>query len=347
MLASASGPRNRHVRPRYSSRVARDLLNTFTWSTSRDRLFRDCLRAYWYRYYAHWGGWSAGAAPLARIAYRLGKMDSLDTWAGSIVHDTLEEAIHALRDHGRPIEPGELARRAREKLRRGWVESRDGAWRARPKLATNLFEHYYGREADLARDRTDAVAARVYESLDGFARSDWPRLLASLRAADWRNVEGLDSVEVAGHTAWVKPDLAFRHPDEDRFWLVDWKTGRPRDEDSFQLACYALYALRKWGVEPERVTAILAYLAAGERKSVPLDAAAVAAAEERIATSMAEMRALLRDADADANVADLPQFPMTERRSRCERCNFRQLCYGGDGVPGARLADDPPLPLQP
>ena len=320
--------------------MGRVFTNKFSWSNSREKLFRTCLRAYWWRYYGHWGGWSYSASPESRIAYRLGKMDSLPTWAGSIVHDTIQESIEALRDSGTPIDCETLRTRARNRLRKGWVESRDALWVRQPKQCVSLKEHYFGEQDALSIERTGEIAERIYTSLQSFCSGPYPGLLARLAPEDFRNVEVLDSMLIDGQTVYVKPDLAFIHPDDGLLWLVDWKTGRPRIEDDLQLATYALFAQSKWGSEPNEVRGVLSYLATGEERRVELSQQALDDAREKIRNSMSEMRTLLHD--VDENVAVQSDFPQTEDKVRCRRCNFRQMCEGSAGIPGAELAGDPP-----
>ncbi|MBU1700874.1 MAG: PD-(D/E)XK nuclease family protein, partial [Candidatus Eisenbacteria bacterium] len=52
------------------------LKNTFSWSHSRKRLFDDCPRAYYFRYYGSWEGWLHDAPPLARALYILKQLKS-------------------------------------------------------------------------------------------------------------------------------------------------------------------------------------------------------------------------------------------------------------------------------
>lgn len=314
------------------------LENQFSWSPSRARLFDGCRRAYWWRYYGQWLGWEPDAEAETRIAYRLGKMDTLDTWAGTIVHDLIEVAIKKAR-WGRPIRGEELKQQARARLRVGWVQSRDGHWRHEPKRCLNLMEHYYGEADGLRKERTDAIAERVYTAIDHFANGQFPPLLARLPRDAWRSIEGLDSVQVAGQTVYVKPDLAFEHPDDGTTWLVDWKTGLPSDKDDFQVATYALFAGQKWDVPPDRCRGVLAYLSLGEERTVDVTASALAEARAAIEASIGNMRAALDD--PGENRASRDRFPMTTERSECGFCAYRQLCFGAEGVPGAAVAKDP------
>jgi CRISPR/Cas system-associated exonuclease Cas4 (RecB family) len=320
--------------------VGTDFKNEFSWSNSRDRLFQRCKRAYFWRYYAHWGGWDRRAPEQARVAYRLGKQDSFATWAGTIVHDTIEEAIKALRDRRQPIELDALKSRARAMLRRGWVQSRDGHWVSSPKRAVCLWEHYYGDDEDRRPERTKYVSDVVYGGLQGFVDGPWPELLARVPVAGFRNIEVLDTIPVNGRKVYVKPDLAFEHPDDGLIWLVDWKTGVPKEADQFQVASYALFAREKWGVRAEQTRTVLAYVSRGEQQDFSPTDADLDAARDRIAASMEAMASLLQGGDQDANEAAIEDFPMTEDEGTCRSCNFRQLCFGIEGVPGATQAGD-------
>ncbi len=315
-----------------------DFKNEFSWSPSRDRLFERCRRAYFWRYYAHWNGWRRDAPEEARVAYRLGKQDSFPTWGGTIVHDLVEVAIKNLRDFHQPVSLDKLKADARARLRREWVQSRDGAWRRDPKRNVSLWEHYYGGPDDRSKERTQRVEDVVYTSLTHFAEGPFPPLLARLDRSQYRSIEALDSIKVDGNTVYVKPDLAFENPDDGTLWLVDWKTGSPKEADRFQVATYALYAREKWGVDPAQARGVLAYLYTGQQDVVDVSKDAVDAAEEQIRASMQTMRSRLRD--ADDNAAHRDDFPRNDDETACSWCNFRQLCDGGAGVPGAELAGD-------
>ncbi len=315
-----------------------DFKNEFSWSPSRDRLFDRCLRAYYWRYYAHWNGWRRDAPEEARVAYRLGKQDSFPTWGGTIVHDIVEVAMKNQRDFHQAIDVKVLHSQAKKRLREGWVESRDGQWVRDPKRKLSLWEHYYGGPDDRSKERTQKVEDIVYTSLTHFAEGPFPALLARLDRSQYKSIEALDSIQVDGNTVYVKPDLAFENPDDGTLWLVDWKTGSPKEADRFQVATYALYAREKWGVDPSQARGVLAYLYPGTQDVVDVSAEAVDAAAEQIRASMKKMRALLTD--VEGNGADREDFPMVEDRDVCSWCNFKQLCFGSAGVPGAEVAGD-------
>jgi len=296
--------------------------NEFSWSISRRRLFDRCRRAYWYRYYGHWGGWEAGATAEARLAWVLGKMTSLPMWIGTVVHEVIEQAIEECAATGELAGAETLSGRAVEALRRGWVQSRDRHWERDPKHAVNLLEHYYRR--DVPRGTTDRVKADVLRCLGNFAASEAAAWIRASDPADWLNVEALDSFPVGGHKVYIKPDLAVR--DGSRVVLYDWKTGRKSGDDLRQLAAYALFARARWGAGPSDVDIRAVYLRDGAVVTAEVDAARLDDVEREIAASMEEMRAPLTD--ASANVADKERFPMVEDRAGCRECPFQILCFG-------------------
>ena len=47
------------------------LVNELSWSVSRNSLFSECRRAYYYNYYGSWGGWEANTSATTRKFYIL------------------------------------------------------------------------------------------------------------------------------------------------------------------------------------------------------------------------------------------------------------------------------------
>ena len=226
-----------------------DLANEFSWSRSRDATFQDCKRKYFYHYYGSWGGWEADAAADVRRLYILKQLASRQMWAGRVVHDAIEMALHIFQE-GRdvPVEP--FIEDVVERMRGEWRGSRDGRYRERPKTLA-LYEHEYA--VDLRREVWQMLRGGVVNCLRNFFRLP---LLAEARATapehwsieHWSKVFAFEGTQV-----WIAPDFGFWNA-AGRLTLVDWKTGGAAAEaTSFQLGCYALYAREMLGVEPARV----------------------------------------------------------------------------------------------
>ena len=122
----------------------------------------------------------------------------------------------------------------------------------------------------------------------------------------------------------VKPDFAWR-ADKNRIVIVDWKTGKPRPNDEWlQMAVYGLFARRAWGLHTEILDCRPVYLDTGEISVFELSDDDLQQAEERIRTSVKEMKrltALVVDGDLDPEA-----FPKTDEVPYCTHCNFRRTC---------------------
>ncbi len=297
-----------------------ELTNEFSWSRSRDGAFQECRRKYFYHYYGAWGGWEPDAPADVRRLYVLKQLASRQQWAGRIVHDAIELALHGLRE-GRtiPVEPfiGDVI----ERMRGEWRASRAGRYRDNPKSAA-LFEHEY--RVELPAAAWQAVSRNVAACLRNFFRLP---LLAEIRRTSpehWSIEHWSKVFDFEGTPVWVAPDFGFWTP-EGRLGLVDWKTGGGGNGDaSFQLGCYALYAREVLGVEPDRVDLYEVNLREPQVSRHRWDAERLAGVQEQLRLSIRAMRAYL--ADPAANVAVVTDFERTEDLRICRWCNFRAVC---------------------
>jgi hypothetical protein len=291
------------------------------WSVTRDRHFQECRRLFYLSHYAFWGGWQLNADDFTKSCYRFTKMKNLDTWAGEIVHDQIQDVLSRVR-FGQPVDLDSVIAGAVNKLRTGWVQSKNEEWRVDPKRRVNLFEHYYNR--DVPRERTDDIKQRVIQCLENFWRSPVFEFIRHVQSKDWKSLEDFQEFELGHFTIIVKMDLAFEH--DGRLYIYDWKTGQQDGKDVMQLVCYALYAMKVWGYRVDQIKIVLAYLRDNvfqEYQPSPQD---IIEAQDRILEGCHQMQASLTD--PRANVASIENFPMTFERGRCQRCFFWEACYG-------------------
>ncbi|PYM20212.1 MAG: hypothetical protein DMD78_22520 [Candidatus Rokuibacteriota bacterium] len=297
-----------------------DLVNEFSWSRSRDATFQDCRRKYYLHYYGSWGGWDAGSAPDVRRLYVLKQLASRQMWAGRIVHDAIEMALH-IYQQGRevPVEP--FLEDVIERMRGEWRGSRDGLYREKPKTLA-LFEHEYA--VDLKREAWQMLSQNVKTCLRNFFRLP---LLGDVRktAPEHWSIEHWSKVfDFEGTPVWIAPDFGFWN-DAGRLTLVDWKTGASdADATAFQLGCYALYARDVLGVEPAKVDLLEANLREPTVTPLAWDDARLGEIREQLRLSIRAMRAYLMA--PDANQARMEDFERTEELRICRWCNFKAVC---------------------
>ncbi len=304
----------------------------FSWSASRHDTFASCRRRYYYAYYA------ALEDPEIR---RLKKLSALPLWAGSVVHDTIEQFLKT--NDGLPA-PGQ-----QEAIVRGavhatmlahWRESEAGAGGFR------LFEHEYGVPVE-QQDKRLAVTIVMRSLRHFFASRALARALAAGRSR-WLALEDLVSFDVSGTEVFLRMDLAYR--DEDgRVVIVDWKTGRREGRfNEVQIAGYALYAAcQGWVREPEEITTELDYLVVPKAVRRNVTRRQIEHARRFIERSARDMRALL--ADPVENVAREQDFPRIDRPQVCRRCNFRRLCFprAAEALPVSDALEAPASALEP
>ncbi len=310
-----------------------DLPHEFAWSASRASNFAECRRRHYYSYYGGWLGWKPESEPARRKIYQLGKLQRMPMAAGSAVHESLSAYFQAKPDHVADVK--ETTDWALGQLRESFRESQSGKWRQSLSKFTYLAEHYYGEDSVSDRAATASYGKRYVERIERCVQGFFTlRDLAWVREAspdDYVFVETsenkfgsfkLDDLKVFG-----TPDFALRDGDGN-VHLYDWKTGRPTEDDAFQLHVYAIFAREEWGVPLERFTGYDVYLDGGAVVRCEITPESLSAAESRIQSSADAMREL--HFDAGRGMGDAEAFPLIPLDSpaagACARCNFRELC---------------------
>ena len=312
-----------------------DLVNEFSWSRSRDNTFQECRRRYFLHYYGSWGGWDVAAAPEVRRLYILKQLASRQMWAGRIVHDAIEMALHVMRE-GRNVPEEPFIADAIERMRGEFRSSRAARYRESPKTLA-LFEHEYA--VDLKPEAWKALSQNVATCLRHFFRLP---LLADIRrtASEHWSIEHWSKVfSFEGTPVWSAPDFGY-WTGEGRLALVDWKTGGGGGAEgaSFQLGCYALYANEVLGVAPKQIDLIEVNLREPTVIAHRWDDERLEAVRSQVRLSVRSMKAYL--ADPEANAAVIDGFERTEDLRICRWCNFKAVCRPELVVPAPAVTLD-------
>ncbi len=311
------------------------LINDFSWSKSRHEKFSECLRAYYFYYYRSWGGWDSTAPKEVRELYVLKKLSNRYSWAGTVVHDCIKDALLDWRA-GRSVDPAVVEARARKLMQEDFRFSREkGFWKQkRRKAFAGLVEHEYGETVsnEAWKQNWDTEEA----ALGWFFRSRWPELARSLKPQQWLEVdESLSHFTWDGVKVFAIPDFAYVD-DAGMPVVVDWKTGKAREGYDEQVLGYALYLSQRYKFPVEQVRASLVYLNEGQEQDVQVDPAAMEGFKARFTASVARMRELLADPASNTPKGEAA-FPQTEELSACVRCAFRRPCGRADVVAQPRV----------
>ena len=215
----------------------------FSWSISRQRKLDQCPRAYFYQYYLGWNGWLDEAPTEARVAYRLGKLTSLDALLGQQI-DVRARELEAAARAGRDLPSADDLETAHPRRPAPGVDALlDGrvAFEQRPSKVTMLRSLYMDQDTQPETDRLNQKAGPSMQGL--LATSHWERLRA---CGDEGQVEVPDFAHFMwdGVKVFAAPDLAYTH--DGVLHVIDWKTGRADDTQPTQVLLQMWWALETY-----------------------------------------------------------------------------------------------------
>jgi hypothetical protein len=301
--------------------MAKIFRNKFNWSVSRDGVFQECPRQYYFQYYGSWGGWEFDAPARTRNLYVLKQLKTRWMWVGQVVHDCIKRSLDNI-SRGIPVLPlDEILSITRDRMRQDFRSSRSGAYWDNPKTNCGLYEHEY--DINITNEQWRESADQVDVCLRNFYESDTYRELSRLPREDFLEIEQFSRFELDGDEVTIKLDCATR--DGDKIVIYDWKTGRSEQVGlSFQMACYAYYAFYNYKIPVKHVLTRRFELLKNELYEESVGEASLEELLAYIRGSIKDMKSLLDD--RDKNIAREERFAKVERREVCYRCNYLKIC---------------------
>ena len=114
---------------------------------------------------------------------------------------------------------------------------------------------------------------------------------------------------------------------EDKFLIIDWKTGRPQQFYAHQVEVYGIWAQVGHNVPPDMIELALIYLPDGTWKNVRYDEEVARQTFAFIRESVNDISDKLKDRDLNLNEPlNMEKFEQTDRLELCAHCNFMELC---------------------
>jgi hypothetical protein len=301
--------------------MAKIFKNKFNWSVSRDGVFQECPRQYYFQYYGSWGGWEFDAPDRIRKLYVLKQLRWRAMWVGQVVHDCIKRSLENI-SRGIPVLTlDEILSITRDRMRQDFRSSRSGAYWDNPKTNCGLYEHEYNIKT--TNEQWRESADHVDLCLRNFYESETYSELLRLPREDFLEIEQFSKFDLDGDEVTIKLDCALR--DRDKIIIYDWKTGRSEQVGlSFQMACYAYYAFNKYKIPVKHVVTRRFELFKNELYEESVGEASLEELLGYIRGSIKDMKSLLDD--PENNVASEDKFAKVERREVCYRCNFLRVC---------------------
>lgn len=295
--------------------------NEFSWSKSRDEVFQTCPRQYYFSYYGHWGGWEKDAPQRTKQIYTLKNLKNRHMWAGEKVHECIKHTLRNLQRGISVFGVDRIVSITLSQMREEFRSSKERRYLVYPKTCA-LFEHEY--DVDLDDAQWKKTAEDVEQCLRNFYSSEIYATFKGLPREMWLEVEDFSSFSLDETKIWAVIDCSFRT--KNGITIVDWKTGRRANSDlSLQLACYAMYAMGKWGLRPEKIKLVEYNLLSNRIAEFCINAAEIENAKAYIRGSIAEMHSLL--VDVRNNMPKSEQFfSKVQDDTIRDRCSFRKVC---------------------
>jgi CRISPR/Cas system-associated exonuclease Cas4 (RecB family) len=296
--------------------------NEFSWSISRDRIFQTCPRQYYFNYHGYWGGWEINAPQRVKQIYVLKQLKNRHMWAGEKVHDCIKHSLTNLQRGISVLDVDQIVDITLNQMREEFRSSREKRYLTHPKTYA-LFEHEY--EEPVSDADWKKTADNMEQCLRNFYSSETFNMLKELPRQMWLEVEDFSSFNLNNTKIWTVLDCSFR-TDDGGVTIIDWKTGRSMSEDvSMQLSCYAMYAMDKWGIDPENVKLIEYNLLANQGVEFTVGAPEIENTKSYIAGSIADMQSLLVDAGENVPKDEEAFQKVEDKRVRAD-CNFQKVC---------------------
>lgn len=296
----------------------------WSYSQTRDQLFHECLRKYYYHYYASHNGWLIESASSEQIiAYRLKQLTSLFLHFGASIHTICQSVVTEWQSNGVIPSYESLSNRLRSMLNQAYLQSRDRqAWMLQPKKRHMLAEINYDGELD--SNQIEIIKERQRLCLYNILKSSTLGELTNSEGIEIVELEQLNTMIVDETRVYVKIDLLYKR--ENETWvIVDWITGKEDKSIKDQMHLYALYVKVTYNVSLEKLELRTEYLLTGESISIDVNKQNIELVERKIKSSVDEMKELLDD-DYWYRPKHISHFTPQPSPGKCNKCNFREIC---------------------
>lgn len=299
-----------------------------SWSISRVKTIKSCLREYYYTYYGSHRGWDPEASYEQKYSWRLKKLTNIWLAFGDVIHKAIKNIIDFKKNNiDKEIDVDALKEFVRTNLNIIVKQSsrKDSIlrWNEYPK-GNMLLEYYY--DGKLEREDILEIKERIEQCVEN--------IFESKTFFDINKGEYLDILEVdegnfdyffhEGVKVFALIDLLYLDNDRN-IVIVDWKTGKQNEEDREQLLVYLLYVMEKYNVPVEKVKGRVEYLLQGEHVEYSFTNDDVEHIKNRISLEINVINALL--VDENNNIPkDKDTFIMCDEDFKCNKCKYRRLC---------------------
>ena len=310
------------------------------WSVTDSKIYRRCPRQwYFYRLFRN----HKAKDPARKKAFRLGKLQSISAWRGSVVDDVLSEMlIPAL---GRNVPPGrnQIMEEALETFDRRLEVARqhrvfeDGIKFSEEKDFAAFHCMEYGGE--ISEEEVETARSEVRQAITNLFSTEMEPLRKKLKKAEYIAPQRSLWFQHTDVSARATPDATAFFSDEPPL-IVDWKVHTFGQHEAWlQLGVYAIALVR--GTRPVNYTGywqnwnegdiqlMEAQLLTNRLREYRLTEEDARQLDQYIASSIVEMQYAVDGRKPEEMQAE--EFPVTKYPDECDRCQYRALCWEENG----------------
>lgn len=294
---------------------------TFSWSSSRSRLFEECPLCYGLYYYGAHNGWLDKATPLAQAAYRYKVTKSteqrlMESITGKIYDHYYKGAI-AIQDMHDSV---------RIDLKRAFVASRDykEKWYEQPKQVPVLAEMIDQDElpAELIQSVTDVRKRMIDNFYNTYTEKEIK--LFNLTPVRLSRFNKFNLYRLNNLTVFIGLHLLYRN-DKGQMVAVNFKTdGKASHID--QLGSIALYLIHTYSETLDNIIIRDEFLLTGEYKEHQLSEDDIEEMHEVIEDSVNMMAECVTDGDLTRNEG-LPMEYFSRSAAHSDECEVANCPY--------------------
>ena len=186
-----------------------------------------------------------------------------------------------------------------------------------------LQEYYYGGK--ISKETGDELKERLIQCVNSFYVSTTFEEILNNETIIIENDEDIfssfnhDSLKV-----YSKIDLLYKSPDG-YYVIVDWKTGRPSEDDKEQLLVYAWYVMKKYDIHYSRIKGRVEYLLEGHSEEIIFKSEDIEYIKAKVDNDLKIINYYLDDISLN-KPKEKSVFEKTQKSYKCGQCKFRLLC---------------------
>lgn len=299
-----------------------------SWSISRIKTIKSCLREYYYTYYGSHRGWEYEASNEQKYAWRLKKLTNIWLVFGDILHKAIKNIIDFKKNNiDKEIDVDALKDFVRTNLnvvvKQSSRKDSIAKWDNYPK-GQMLLEYYY--DGKLERDDILEIKERIEQCVENFFES---KTFFDLNRGEYLDILEVDEGDfdyflIEGVKVFSLIDLLYLDK-EGNVIIVDWKTGKPNEEDREQLLVYLIYVMEKYKVPVTKIKGRVEYLLTGESSEYEFTDEDIINIKNRISLEINVINALLKDEELNIP-KEKDTFIMCEEDYKCNKCKYKRLC---------------------